>query len=268
MSKPPADQIKSMLCNVSSHQWGAWILDEKSCTTTRKCERCKAEETKEVEHVWGEWKFFLHKCVQVRVCVHCAQREIRDAEHNWDEWKNTKEYNCSNGKKVRECKHCHEIEKSPDELIHTWEEWQTEKEKCQKERVCQTCGKMEYAPDHVWGAWNLHSGKCDYFRECQTCGSSEHTFQHAWGPWKMKDPICVEIRECENCGVLDYSDKKNPSKEIRHEYEFVRTWADTSQIEQYRHDIGKRYQIDLWKCKRCGEVRKEERYDYIVTPQD
>lgn len=267
MSKPPVRQFNSIVCNASSHPWGEWTLNEKSCTTTRICKRCGMEETHKVEHPWGEWKFFLHKCVQVRVCARCRQRETRDADHDWGEWQNTKEHNCSNGKKVRQCKRCHEIQISPDDLVHHWQAWQVNREKCQKQRACQTCRKIEYAPEHDWGAWSRHAEKCGYVRECQICGSSEHTFRHVWGPWKIKTPICVEVRECQNCSELDFSTKRNPGQDIDHEYELIRTWTDTSQTEQYRHDTGKRYQIDLWKCKRCGETRKKERYDYIVMPE-
>lgn len=269
MGKPPVNQVMFKVCNVFSHQWSEWILNEKSCATTRRCRRCKAEETQDVEHEWGEWKFFLHKCVQVRVCAHCDHRETRDADHDWGEWQNTKQYNCGNGKKVRECKRCNEIQTSPNDLVHTWEEWQVNREKCRKQRVCPTCGEKEYAPEHDWGDWSVYDGKCGNVRVCQTCGNSERTFRHMWGPWKIKDPICVELRECQNCGALDFSTKRNPGKGIEHAYKMVRSWIDTSRTEQYRHpDSGKRYQIELWKCKRCGEEQKRERYDYIVIPDD
>lgn len=287
-------QMKSAICKNTSHQWGEWILDDGICSTTRrckrcgaegsrkvdhiwsewildscicsttrKCKRCKAEETKEVEHAWGDWQLLPNQCVEVRICSHCRQRETWDSKHDWcdwfindecrelrkcnrcgkedhgsgktkhtwGEWKNTEKYNCGNGNKIRECERCHQIEKSTIDLIH------------------------------LWDTWILNKKSCTTTRKCKRCKAEEtQEVEHAWGPLKIKELICVEVRECVNCGKLDYSDIKNPSKIIHHDYECVNE-SHVSTRYYTVSDNQTTWRCE-WKCQRCGHVEFNEYDDW------
>lgn len=263
MSKSPFDVLKSMMCNASSHRWSGWVTDGKSCTTRRHCERCKAEETQEIDHTWGEWRLFPHQCVQVRVCSRCSHRETRDVEHEWSdwfineeclevrkcnhcgteqqgskkpkhswaEWKSTQEYNCGNGKKIRECERCHQTEKSTSDLIHTCKDWKILKEKCQKQSRCQMCGELVYLPEHTWGSW------------------------------RVKDSICVEVRECLICGELEYSEIKNTNDKVHHDFKLVNSTIKSTRY--YAVSDNQNTWHCEWECKRCGFIEFNEYDDWV-----
>jgi hypothetical protein len=210
---------------------GGWRLFPHQCVQVRVCTHCAQRETRDVEHQWGDW-FINGECLEVRKCDHCGKEHSssKKPKHAWGEWKNTKEYNCGNGKKIRECERCHQTEKSTADLIHTCVEWNILKEKCQKQAKCQICGELVCLPEHTWGVL------------------------------KVKDSICVEVRECVNCGELEYSEIKNISNKIRHDYELVNSTIKSTRY--YTVSDNQNTWHCEWKCKRCGHIEFNEYDDW------
>lgn len=230
-------QIKSAICNNSSHQWGEWLLNDGVCTTIRKCTRCGTIETKNIDHVWGEWNFIENQCVQVRMCAHCGIKEEKGIVHDWGtpfsnekckivkvcrrcsfetetgllghawgEWKYTEKYNCRNGHRVRECEHCHAIQISND-AKHDWQEWEDIHGTCKRESMCLRCGTKRTSEKHSWEEW-VFDNKCCHTKKCKVCNK-------------------VETRE-------------------NHDYKLISGVEDV--------DV---WSCREWKCTRCGDVIRE-----------
>lgn len=268
-------QMKSAICKNTSHQWDEWILDDSICSTTRRCKRCGAEETRKVDHIWSEWTLDSHicsttrkckhcgveeslktdhhwsewstvvnQCVQIRMCAHCGMDEKKDIAHIWGEWKYTKEYNCDNGSKVRECENCHQTQISY-KAKHKWGEWK-HVEKCIIERECQNCGRKESVIEHSWGEW-VYDDKCLSTRKCKLCDKMEMGKEHLWKEWH--DDKCVHYMKCELCGLTTPLD-------VSHEYELIdKTWDHDTKMGS-GDDYWSYYRC-TYKCKRCGDVKTE-----------
>lgn len=271
-------QMKAAICKNSSHQWDEWNLNDQICTSTRICKRCGEEETKQIEHQWGEWGFVINTCAPRRTCNHCGLNEEGEVEHDWVEsvckdtrkckrcskvielsnpkhawmdWQNTKEYNCGNGQKIRECKLCHKIEIS-QKYHHTLGEWKRISERCVNERECQVCGYKESQDEHTWEEW-IHENECHRNRRCKFCGKVESLEEHKWGELTY-DEKCNCSRRCSQCESTEMIG-------VKHDYECIKITNDGSRPTGSGDDW-QNYFICEWKCKRCGDMQTDSRSDW------
>ncbi len=278
MSKFTLTHLKSAICQNSSHQWGEWHLNDLMCTSTRICKRCGEEETEQTEHQWGEWEFVNNTCVQRRICTYCGSKEEKNVEHDWVEsickdtikckrcskvieltnpkhawmdWQNTKEYNCGNGQKIRECKQCHTVEIS-QKYHHTLGEWKHINESCVNERECQVCGYKERKDEHTWEEW-VQDDECHRHRSCKYCGKLEKIEEHKWGEWTYNEQ-CNCSRVCRQCKTFEQNG-------IKHDYELTKATV-TSSRRMGSGDDWENHYICEWKCKRCEDMKTDTRSDW------
>jgi hypothetical protein len=96
------------MCRAGRHA-GEWSLPDGRCMSYRNCDRCGELESKTL-HAWGPFEYTASgRCDQSRRCERCRATESR-VRHEWGPWlySNLEQ----NSPQQRECKRCHEVERT------------------------------------------------------------------------------------------------------------------------------------------------------------